>query len=416
MALKADGRALTATGIRPRRRRRRLGLRWLRERAAPGREGLPRRTSTRPAGGSSDEDFAKTSWDLRRYLWAPTPGLLRRPAHPPAARRHGPRRRGRRRRVAELRQHPLRAAGAVLRATRSGATSPTGRPSWRPTTRRPPRHARRGRPTRATARSRRSCAGRPTDLGRRRHVPQDAGRGLLRRRRGRAASPDPYFGGAGPDRTGCTQCGNCMVGCRVGAKNTLVKNYLALAERRGVTHRAAAHRDRGAAGRPGPAGAGLPRDDRAAPGRGCGTDRRTVTAAQVVLAAGTWGTQRLLHTMRDRGGLPRLSPRLGHLTRTNSEALGGAMTARRARGRRPDPRGRDHRRPSTPTPTPTSRTCRYGTGSNAMGALADHPRARRRPGATTAAVRSAQRRPPPASPSPGRCRSGAGASAPSSAW
>ncbi len=46
--------------------------------------------------------------------------------------------------------------------------------------------------------------------------------------------PDPYFGGEGPDRTGCTGCGNCMVGCRVGAKNTLMKNYLALAERRGV--------------------------------------------------------------------------------------------------------------------------------------------------------------------------------------
>ncbi|HRB99855.1 MAG TPA: FAD-binding protein, partial [Dermatophilaceae bacterium] len=47
--------------------------------------------------------------------------------------------------------------------------------------------------------------------------------------------PDPFFGGAGPARTGCTECGNCMVGCRIGAKNTLVKNYLALAERLGVT-------------------------------------------------------------------------------------------------------------------------------------------------------------------------------------
>src|SRR5262249_62041768 len=46
--------------------------------------------------------------------------------------------------------------------------------------------------------------------------------------------PDPYFGGEGPDRTGCTQCGRCMVGCPHGAKNTLVKNYLWLAGRRGV--------------------------------------------------------------------------------------------------------------------------------------------------------------------------------------
>jgi cholesterol oxidase len=45
---------------------------------------------------------------------------------------------------------------------------------------------------------------------------------------------DPYFDGAGPARTGCTQCGACMVGCRVGAKNTLVKNYLWFAEKRGA--------------------------------------------------------------------------------------------------------------------------------------------------------------------------------------
>ncbi len=46
--------------------------------------------------------------------------------------------------------------------------------------------------------------------------------------------PDPYFGGDGPARTGCTYCGACMVGCREGAKNTLVKNYLWFAEKRGV--------------------------------------------------------------------------------------------------------------------------------------------------------------------------------------
>src|SRR5207249_2744733 len=47
--------------------------------------------------------------------------------------------------------------------------------------------------------------------------------------------PDPFFGGEGPDRTGCILCGGCMVGCRHGAKNTLDQNYLYLAEKRGVT-------------------------------------------------------------------------------------------------------------------------------------------------------------------------------------
>lgn len=46
--------------------------------------------------------------------------------------------------------------------------------------------------------------------------------------------PDPYFEGEGPERTGCTRCGACMVGCREGAKNTLVKNYLWFAEKRGI--------------------------------------------------------------------------------------------------------------------------------------------------------------------------------------
>jgi cholesterol oxidase len=46
--------------------------------------------------------------------------------------------------------------------------------------------------------------------------------------------PDPYFGGEGPERAGCTLCGGCMLGCRYNAKNTLDKNYLYLAERRGL--------------------------------------------------------------------------------------------------------------------------------------------------------------------------------------
>ena len=46
--------------------------------------------------------------------------------------------------------------------------------------------------------------------------------------------PDPYFDGEGPDRTGCTHCGACLIGCPVGAKNTLDKNYLYLAEKLGA--------------------------------------------------------------------------------------------------------------------------------------------------------------------------------------
>ncbi|HEX8972271.1 GMC family oxidoreductase [Oryzihumus sp.] len=180
--------------------------------------------------------------------------------------------------------------------------------------------------------------------------------------------PDPYFGGAGPERTGCTECGNCMVGCRVGAKNTLVKNYLALAERRGVrveplrtvvsvrpvddTRREAGY---------------LVTTE--ATGAWFRKARHTVTAGQVVFAAGAWGTQRLLHRLRYAGELADLSSRLGALTRTNSEALGGAMTVR-------VPRDLDLTRGVAITSSfhPDADThienVRYGKGSNAMGLLA----------------------------------------------
>jgi len=135
---------------------------------------------------------------------------------------------------------------------------------------------------------------------------------------------DPYFGGAGPDRTGCTECGNCMVGCRVGAKNTLVKNYLALAERHGVTIEPLRT-----------VVAVEPIDDEQreggyrvtteATGAWVRKGRHTVTASQVVFAAGAWGTQRLLHRMSYDGRLGDLSPRLGELTRTNSESILGAI-------------------------------------------------------------------------------------------
>ncbi|MDF0512166.1 GMC family oxidoreductase [Agromyces sp. H3Y2-19a] len=132
--------------------------------------------------------------------------------------------------------------------------------------------------------------------------------------------PDPFFGGDGPDRTGCTLCGNCMVGCRVGAKNTLAKNYLALAERLGATieplRTVVEVRPR--------AGGGY-EVTTVRSGAWLARDRRTVSAEQVVFAAGTWGTQQLLHRMKDSGALPALPDALGRLTRTNSEALDGAV-------------------------------------------------------------------------------------------
>ncbi|MHC0433685.1 GMC oxidoreductase [Streptomyces sp. O3] len=148
-----------------------------------------------------------------------------------------------------------------------------------------------------------------------------------------AEVPDPYFGGAGPARTACTECGSCMTGCRVGAKNTLTENYLYLAERAGAvihpltTVTAVADTPAGFEVTAAP----TPRKRRK-------RAQRVLRARYVVLAAGTHGTQTLLHTMRERGLLPRLSPRLGELTRTNSEALVGALTFprryRRARGTR----------------------------------------------------------------------------------
>ena len=164
--------------------------------------------------------------------------------------------------------------------------------------------------------------------------------------------PDPYFGGAGPARTGCTECGDCMIGCRVGAKNRLDLNYLYLAERAGAT----VHPETEVtAVRP------------AAGGWVVETKRGRFTAEQVILAAGALGTQRILHAMRDTGVLPRISARLGALTRTNSEALLGAEA--RAKPARPFSEGVAITSSFHPDPTTHIEPVRYGPGSNAMGLL-----------------------------------------------
>ena len=133
--------------------------------------------------------------------------------------------------------------------------------------------------------------------------------------------PDPYFGGEGPARTGCVHCGACMVGCRPGAKNTLVKNYLWLAERRGVEilpdRLVTEIRPLGSSGD----GSDGYQVSAHRPGALLRRGRTVLTAGGVVVAAGAVGTNTLLRRCKDTGALPRLSDRLGELVRTNSEAI-----------------------------------------------------------------------------------------------
>ncbi len=132
--------------------------------------------------------------------------------------------------------------------------------------------------------------------------------------------PDPYFGGEGPPRTGCTRCGSCMVGCRDGAKNTLLKNYLWFAEKKGATvladHGVVDVRPLGAAD-----GSDGYRVTTERPGAWLAKGRRTFTARGVVFAAGALGTGELLASLKHGGSLPRISDRLGELVRTNSESI-----------------------------------------------------------------------------------------------
>ncbi len=133
---------------------------------------------------------------------------------------------------------------------------------------------------------------------------------------------DPYFGGAGPDRNTCIACGNCMVGCRHNAKNTLVKNYLYLAEQRGARVMPLTTVTRVQTGSAGGYDVTL-KFTKAK--RATRSSTRTISAEQVVFAAAALGTQKLLHRMKAEGHLPKLSERLGFLSRTNSESILGAI-------------------------------------------------------------------------------------------
>ncbi|WP_407547594.1 GMC family oxidoreductase [Streptomyces sp. Pv4-95] len=128
--------------------------------------------------------------------------------------------------------------------------------------------------------------------------------------------PDPFFGDHGPARAGCTQCGRCTLGCRAGAKNSLDHNYLYLAERSGADIRPMVEARRL-----------VPQPDgtwQVHTLQSIGITRRRVvlTARQVVLAGGAWGTMELLH--RSRPHLPQMSQALGTRTRTNREVFAAA--------------------------------------------------------------------------------------------
>ncbi|TSA20327.1 MAG: GMC family oxidoreductase [Actinomycetales bacterium] len=173
-------------------------------------------------------------------------------------------------------------------------------------------------------------------------------------------SADPFFGGKGPVREGCIQCGACMTGCRNNAKNTLPKNYLGLAEGAGAKV-FAEHTVTKIEQQSNGSWKIYARKSSSWLGR-----RRIFTANDVIVAAGTYNTQKLLHHMKSDGVLPKISATLGKLSRTNSEALTGALMKNT---------DIDYSKGSAITSSffPDEHThvepVRYGVGSNVMGLL-----------------------------------------------
>jgi cholesterol oxidase len=179
---------------------------------------------------------------------------------------------------------------------------------------------------------------------------------------------DPFFGGAGPERSTCTYCGGCMVGCRHNAKNTLDKNYLWFAEKLGaeilpetrVTDVSPLGRSMGEDGLEGYV-VSIERTTRP-----LFKGRRQLRARGVVFSAGALGTVNLLLRCRERGSLPRLSSALGTYVRTNSEVICGVTS------RKPDAdysRGIAIAAGFHPDPDTYIETVRYPAGSDAKSFL-----------------------------------------------
>jgi cholesterol oxidase len=259
------------------------------------------------------EDFPKTNWDVKRWLWAPLLGF---------------------RGLFQIRpfRHVAVLAGAgvgggsltyanTLPIPRAGFFSS---PSWA--------HLadweKQLMPHYQTAR--RMLGAAPTDFltpadKLLQSVAEDRGKpeqfekpyvGIFMGERGKTV-PDPYFGGQGPERTGCIRCGACMTGCRHGAKNSLDKNYLYLAQKRGLELRAdtevvrVAPHEQGGYEVEALRGTSFFRRERIA-----------YRARNVIFSGGALGTNALLlRQKRDKTALPRLSDQLGRRVRTNSESL-----------------------------------------------------------------------------------------------
>ncbi|MGV9679861.1 GMC oxidoreductase [Nocardia sp. NPDC003482] len=168
---------------------------------------------------------------------------------------------------------------------------------------------------------------------------------------------DPYFGGAGPRRSGCIHCARCFTGCPHNAKNTTPTNYLYLAEQAGATVFELTTATKVRPMLKGGYAIETVRSD-----RWIRKQRKTFTAEQVVFAAAALGTQKLLHKMRDERVLPNLSPRLGELTRSNSEAILNVVSGTRA----DFAEGIAITSSIHPEPDTHIEVCHYGKGQNAL--------------------------------------------------
>ncbi|MFV1971027.1 MAG: GMC oxidoreductase [Acidimicrobiia bacterium] len=172
---------------------------------------------------------------------------------------------------------------------------------------------------------------------------------------------DPYFGGEGPRRSGCIACGNCMVGCRFNAKNTLDKNYLYFAEQGGATvfpSQQVVDINQSQSGWMVTA---------RKPGAWFSRNEATYVADHVIFSAGALGSTRLLLELSERGRLPRLSQRIGYKARTNSEAIVGAVAKNRVVDYSEGIAITSSIHPAEDTHV---EPVRYGPGSNALGLLA----------------------------------------------